>query len=254
MALDSKYILSFNPCEVLKPLSLQIYEEKLDLIWQEVMRLNANLLYLEKLLDFPANLFISPEDNFFQLVNVAMTHDSILIITKLWIDKDGRKEGEGQRLNIHHFKEWVRQNLLAQYQPMFDCVLKEIRDDIGYLSSRTRDIKNLRNNFVAHLIFDDNQRFERNTNVSFADLKSICQRINRIFQVLCFNVEHPVLPVTYLRDKQSDIEDYLDLIVRDSAFYKEPESPYWNLNKGVMPPESINLLNKYRRKFGEAEV
>ncbi|GAH79118.1 unnamed protein product, partial [marine sediment metagenome] len=123
---------------------------------------------MDKLLDFPGDVFIPPEAHFFQLVKIAVTHDSILIITKLWTDKDGRERGMGSRLDIYHFKDWVRQNLLEQYQPLFDCVSKKIRKDINYLNSAAKNIEGLRDNFVAHLIFDDKQRLipSVNTKVS----------------------------------------------------------------------------------------
>jgi hypothetical protein len=42
------------------------------------------------------------------------------------------------------------------------------------------------------------------------------------------------------------------LIVQDSDLFNMAEkSPYWQVYKGTLPSETIEVINEYRRKFGK---
>ena len=72
---------------ILQASSLVIYQDCMSRIWQELYRLNSNLFILNKLLQFPSDLFLEPlRMNFLNLVTISLTHDSCLIVTKLVTD------------------------------------------------------------------------------------------------------------------------------------------------------------------------
>jgi len=249
---------NLDPSEVLEPSSLQAYEAGLNVIWRQLLRLNANLFVLKKLVNFPYDLVIDPQHPFFELVEVALTENSILVITKLVTDQGKEKE------SIIRFKDWVREQIKERYKGTFDHMLSERRPDIKGLRKASKKIKPLRDEVIAHLIVDNNHQLEYSGDmkVAFQELDSICEQLNKLFDVLCFGHKYALLPLDYDSrvehpagtDPRPDIEYYLDLIVQDSHWYKRPDSQYWKLEREYLSQNELDLLNEYRKKFGQPEV
>lgn len=247
-----------NPSEILEPSSLKSYEETLKLIWGQVLRLRSNLFILDKLSHFPSvpeYLFFKHQD-FFTLANIAFTEGSVLIITKLTTDgKD--------LLSMPRFKNWIKQHIKHGYQEDFNRLLKVSRFGKTIKNSR-ESVKEIRNNRIAHLVVDNNLCLKVVTDkIPYQKMISIASELKGLFDLLCFDIEHLTLPLQYDptvqhpvgSDSRSDIEYFLDLLIQDSHLFRMPdESPYWNIEKETFSPEIINILNKYRRKFGKSEV
>jgi hypothetical protein len=250
-----------DPSEILEPSSLQHYEESLGLIWRELVRLNSCLFVLDKLLEFPSTLFLDPgRETFLTLAKLSLFESSLLIISKLVTDPGP------DVLTIRRFKNRVREQIKEEYRKSFDHHLKENRfDEIVNTLPKKDEIKRIRDNFVAHLIVDKNlqPKISEDVKISFPQVDAICKNLNSLFDVLCFGVEHLMLPLDYSprvqhpvgSDPRSDIEYILDLIVQDSHFFKMPEeSQYWDIERKGLSSKEIDILNKYRRKFGKPEV
>ena len=245
-----------EPSEVLKPEALQEYRVRLDRIGGELYRLNSNLYVLGKLLGFPTDLILGPDRNtFFRLVQGALARDSILVVTKLLTD-----DGEGSMRWLSNF---VGKNMKAEHQTWLKKSLPKDELNKATELARQKKLKYFRDNIIAHDGKDPQTRtlVVPNTNfmVSMEDLHSICEAMNRYFDVLCLGEPIAVLPLSYIlpppgHDNRSDIEHILALIVKDSAFYKAPSEPWWADVRPKWPQWRIDILNEYRRMFGEPDV
>lgn len=93
----------------------------------------------------------------------------------------------------------------------------------------------------------------------FDDLNIIRQKVNELFNILCFshgysvefieyssNVEHP--PGT---DTRTDIERILDNIAYNSPLINMPEEQkeFWPHYRQNLSEDDIKIMNSYRRKF-----
>lgn len=250
-----------DPSEILEPLSIQHYQDGLNLIWQELVRLNSSLFILRKLFDFPSDWILGPEKGtFLTLVKVSLFEHSLLTVSKLTTDtgKD--------LLLIRRFKNWVSKHIKEEYKKSFYRSLKENDFDkiIKTLPNKEK-VKDIRDNFIAHIIVDENLRpkITEDIEISLGEVNTICKQLNNLFAVLCFGGERLMVPIDYSpivqhpvgSDPRSDIEYFLDLIVQDSALFKMPEeSPYWDIEKEHLNPEAINIINEYRKKFGLPEA
>ena len=248
-----------DPSEILEPSSLETYEEALELIWQQLLRLNSNLFVLDKLLDFPGDLFLGPgKQTFLALAEINLFENSLLTISKLTTDTNK------DSLSLPRFKNCVRKKVRQKYLTAF-CQL--LRDNKFSKTTKTswEKVKNIRNSFIAHLAVDENlqPKILGHPRVSFQEVKLVTTELNRLFDTLCFGHKRLTLPLDYDPsvqhppgvDSRPDVEYILDLIAQDSYFFKMPEeSQYWDIEKQKLSPEMIGILNKYRRKSGKPEV
>jgi len=258
---NSTSLNELDPSEMLEPSSLKCYKETRDLVWQELIRLNSYLFVLDKLLHFPSDpsyLFLGPERQaFLSLVNISFTESSLLLITKLTTDTSK------DLLSMPRFKNWVRRRVKQEYQKAFDRLLKENKFSKTVETSK-ENAKYIRDNLIAHLIVDENMRPKSSIDrISLQEVSLIASELNRLFDVLCFGHKHAILPLDYDPKVQhpvgsasrSDIEYFLDLLIQDSHLFKMPEElQYWDIEMEALPPEIVNILNEYRRKFGKPEV
>ena len=258
---NSTTLNQLAPSEILETSSLKTYEETLDLVWKELLRLRSYLFILDKLLHFPSDpsyLFLGPEQQtFLELAKISFTESSLLIITKL--ATDSKKD----QLSMLRFKNWIRQHVKQEYQEAFDRLLRQSKFT-KHMKASLRKAKKLRDGVIAHLLVDGNLRLRISTDaISIQEISHMADEIKRLFDVLCFGVQHSTLPLEYDptvqhpvgADPRSDIEHFLDLIIQNSDLFKMPEeSPYWNIYRENLSPEITRLLNEYRRKFGKPEV
>src|SRR3989304_5550290 len=99
-----------QPSQVLEPCNYDAYEKHHRAIWNQLVRLNSNLFILDKLLGFPASLFLGPERTvFFRLVEASLVESSVLIISKLAQDDDL------DTLTMPRFKNWLRRSIRGEY-------------------------------------------------------------------------------------------------------------------------------------------
>jgi hypothetical protein len=252
---------NLNSKEILEPSFFKSYEETLDVIWQELFKLNSYLFVLDKLLQFSTNtknLFLGPDrQNFLTLVSISFTDSSLLIITKLTTDK------KGEFLSILWFKNKIREWIKEKYLEDFNRLLRENKFSrtVDKLKKKAKDI---RDNRIAHIIVDKNLQLKESPDrISLEEISQITHEINKLFSSLCFNCEYMLLPLSYDprvqhpkgSDSRSDIEYILDLLVQDSYLYKEPdESPYWAVKRPRISQDVLDTINMYRQKFGKPVI
>lgn len=258
-----KNSLSLNQLDsqiILESFFLKSYQETLDLIQRELLRLNSYLFVLEKVGNFQSDIILGPQkQSFLSLVMISFTESSILLITKLVTDNSS------DALSIKRFIDRISQNVKEKYKETFFSLIKENKcnETLITLKKQAKEFKDIRDNLIAHLLIDQSFHLKYSTNkVSLEKLKEITSKINKLFDLLCFNCEYMLLPIDYDprvqhpvgSDARSDIEYILDLIIQDSYLYKMPESQYWNRKKEGLSPDILKIINEYRRKFGKPEV
>jgi len=233
----------------------------MNLLWlEELVLLNSNLYILEKLLDFPFDLFVMPDRRtFFRLVEINLFRSCIMIVWGLVEDPDPGS------LTLLRFKNEIRRHIRPQYASSFDVDLKEAKFDRQIKQVRDR-VRTLRNKRIAHLDRDFNLSPQqmKEMRVSLSDLRALRDALNKLFKVLCFRCQRSVLPIEYHPevihppgvDARSDIEELLDNIARNSALLnmRENEPDRWPYFRQGLPNEVLRVVNEYRRKFGLPEV
>jgi hypothetical protein len=158
----------------------------------------------------------------------------------------------------------VYKQIKTDYQEDFRKWLKKSKFD-----SETNEIKSkaeyLRHKIIVHysksLALDIE---EAKHSISIEEIEKLKDALNFAFNTLSFNVGHQMLPVSYndneIRpkgvDHQTDIEDLLDCVAKNSALLNMPE-PFpdaWNSHKETYDEERMKIINKYRKKFNLPEV
>lgn len=243
---------------VLKKGSIEEYQTVINFFWDELVALNTNIFIINKIFEFPFDIFSSPgETVFFSRVVWNFYENSILTITKLTTDQ------KGDVYTLPMFKNWVYKQVKPTYKLDFQNWLKKSKFD----SETKRILSNavdLRKKIFAHsnknLLFG--KRKMKHLNIE--ELEKLRDRLNSVLDTLSFDVEHMMLPLSYsenvVRPKgvnhQPDIEVLLDSLAKNSELLNMPErSPeLWKHAKGSFDEEGIKKFNNYRKKFNLPEV
>ena len=250
-----------NPSQVIKKSSLTYYEKRRYLIWSQLVYLNCYIFLLNKLLNFPVDLFVDPhKQSFFVLVKQSLFGSSLIIITNLAADP--RKDV----LTIQRFKNEIVTNYIKEKYLL--SLWESLRNN--NFKKTTRDIRErakfIRNKYLAHLDINANlkPKISKYIFISFQKIKKLCEQLNKLFSILCFGEEFLFLPIDYepkvtppeTIDTRPDIECILDLIAKDSDVLNMPEKNWqgWKIYKQHLTKEGLDIINEYRKKFGMCEV
>lgn len=248
------------PEDAIDPAWIGTYQETIDVIWWQLVRLNSNIYALEKLLGFPFTLFVGPISHgfFWELTKNALFDSCVLIIWKVGVDTDRRG------ITLSKFQEELRLNIRNEYRAEFEKAL----DDVDFhktFSTFKSKVREIRHNYVAHLNLDKHikpspQDIKART-LLFDELKNCRDILNRCFEVLCIGHQKALLPIDYHpdvthpagTDSRSDIERLLDGVARNSDILNLPETypDNWvTIFRNQLSPEELAILNEYRKKFG----
>lgn len=245
--------------EVLIDDVLPEYERGMDFFYlEQLVPLNASIYIIERVLQFPFELFVNPEDTvFFRLLIDNFYTAGLLTITKLATDS-------GKDLyTILQFKNWVAQQVRAEFREDFHKYLKQAKFD-----KKTRDMferaRELRNTSGAHIKRDLVLGNLEQDRLSFAELKALRDALNSLLEILSFDRGHLMLPIPYHSDvmhpagidSRSDIERILDSLAKDSHILNLPEKnpDHWAAFRKNLSEVNLEAINKYRAKFGLPEV
>lgn len=261
---ESMPITARDPSEILKPSCLAAYEEAMDLVWRDVLRLNSYIFVLGKLLRFHTDTeyFLGPgRQTFLKLVNTSFTESSLLLITRL--TSSGRTRRGKTESSLPLLRNWIG----SQVKPEFEADFRRLLKEIGFKSivrDARESVRLIRDRVIAHLEVDENWRPKLSVRgFAFPELGRIAGDLTKLFDALCFGHERLTLPVHYSpavqhpegSDSRSDIEYFLDLIIQDSHLFKAPDvSPYWDVERKGLSSEALDKLNEYRRKLGKPEA
>ena len=243
-----------EPSEILKTEYLDRHTEEMQYFHNRLTFLHHNVYFLQQIADFPLGIFISPvDDHFLRFVANNFMQVAILQITKLTTD-NGR---DARTLN--RFRTFMNSAVKDEYANDYRVVLKNAR-----FTSRTRETikkaKHLRDTQIAHSV-ESSEPFD---SLTFGEITDIAGELTKLFEVASFGTEYRYLTFAYdpdVRranggDQRPDIERILDGIARDSPTLNEPETNpvAWAHLRLAMPPQALEVLNRYRRKLGMPEA
>lgn len=243
-----------KPEDVLQPGFIDQYRGTMTFFHLQLSRLNTDLFIVEKILLFPADLFIAPPENIFlsQVVH-NFFQVSTLQITKLATDQGS------DTVTLPKFKNAMLQAVTDQFQGDFREHLR-----VSKFSERTRRMlekaMQLRDSRIAHFLNDRSGRLGSDEVLTLGDLRSLRDELNAQLNVLSFNTEYFTLPISYHpavihpagTDARSDIEMFLDGIALQSNIIHMPERrpEQWQHFRQVRSASEIDKINDYRQKFG----
>ncbi len=247
-----------DPQEVIISESLSEYRDSIDFFYREqLVLLNANIYVMEKILNFPFQVFHRMEKTvFFRLVMTNFYFASVLTITRLVTDQSSDFH------TLPQFKNWVLKQVKPKYQKEFQTHLRATRFDTQ-TQQMFKKAKRLRDAQIAHSKRDTSLLFEHDQ-LNLEELRVLRDILNFLLHSLSFNKRHVMLPFQYsleqhslderssIWDERSDIEYLLDCIAKESDLLNMPEeSPeHWERKKERLPKKYIKVINEYRIKFG----
>jgi AbiU2 len=251
VATDFRTVL---PAEILKGDTLAEYGEAMKSFHRRLVELRTNLVIVEKIVQFPFDLFsLSYEHVFFPRVVHNFLQVAVLQITKLATDSGS------DTLTLSEFKNrvlnWVRDEYRGDYQQR----LKTAKFDVRTQELLTK-AHELRNNRIAHDLRESLPGIEQGDHLTLGDLKSLADELVRLFEVAKFANEYKYDFISYEHHEgsnaRSDIEKVLDGVVRESHGLNWPEEhpEVWVHKRARWSQSKLDQFNQYRRKFGLPEV
>lgn len=242
-----------KPEEVFTPEFLPAYTQLHQDIWRRLIHADANLQILETIVRFPLRHLYAPQNNiFWPMVFWNFVHMSVILLHSLVSDKT---KGAHTLLN---FKSIVREHLLTD--SLKTAYRRKLRETklAKQLEPTRKKIASMRHKVIAHRFRDDQGHLKppHVEGVSLSELRKVFEDIKRLFEACCFGSEYftTLYPPAVLGHKppEKDIEQILDLIVKNSYWLNQPErrAPFWDIQKRYKSPEDIEELNKWRAKFG----
>lgn len=248
MTEDKPLPLTIAPAEVIREGSLTEYNRHMEIFHKQLEWLNLNLAICKRIAAFPADLFeVGPsQDNVFLLWTFFNTYRVAgLLITRLITDQVSGAS------TLLHFRDLLFTELIRpEYLRALAARLKAHKFD----SNRDAVLMKIR----AYREGDSARFVPEPTLVasSLADLRDTTQRVNALFDAVCFDTEYHLLPVEYEGDR-SDLDRILDAVAKTSSILNSPElSPdRWAYTKAYsINAENLAHINRYRRKLKLPEV
>lgn len=253
-------IEEMHPKDLFEPSWFVTYEQGVDVLYQQLVRLNSSIFVLEKVLPFPFDLFKPYPRLFWNLVTNALFETCVLAIWRVAVDSSDAG------LTLRQLKNEVFQHFCKdEYKQHFGKVLKSAHFE-KTISTLEPKIITLRHDYIAHfnLAANVNPTPEQNKQrvLFFSELKNYRDAVNSFFDLLCFARKKLLLPLDYHPsvihpgDARSDIEQLLDCVARESAVLNLPEEnpQHWEAFRKNLSEVYVEKLNQYRTKFGLPEA
>ncbi|HBA88531.1 MAG TPA: hypothetical protein DCZ75_11290 [Geobacter sp.] len=180
--------MSLNPEAAIKSEFIERYENEVNAIWDQVVRLNTNLYLLEKIRAFPFDEEVAIEPTFWEYTYQALFDSSILLSWKLVSDKTGG-------FTITQFKNLISTTYIKhEKKAEFKDLIKKI-DFSKKLKTEKKKVEVLRQKQVAHLDLNSRDQVEA-VRLEVAELKKLADSITELFTNLSFS-EKACLPIGY---------------------------------------------------------
>ena len=262
---------SMQPEQIIEPSYLPVYKQEIDILFKYLSRLNAEVFLLDKMANFPFDIFPPSEGAFWRLVGDALFETSIMIIWRVWIDT--RHDG----LTIGQLKNsLITKYLKRKYLDDFENTLKTEKVEKRlkrFKKSRKFEsrIKNIRHGYIAHL---DLKKYISPTSedkklrlIDMSELRECVRLLNSYFLFLCFGkpkwylisgyyFEGCLLPDAAKSSADvggpSDVELLLDGLARQNKELNMPEQnpELWPIRRKALEPRDLKVINSYRERFG----
>lgn len=254
--------LRLSAKDVITPEYLKDYEDGMGFFYSELVTLNTNIFIINKIREFPFDLFCVPDDKiFFSMVANNFFEYSVIIISRLI------KDSSSNSFTIRKFKNRIIKDYIKpEYREAFKDRIKNSKFEHAMNDILDR-IQDLRNKRIAHTIEDYVKDTKNIGRINFKELEKLRDSINSFFDSLSFNIKHMMVPVPYSEevihpkgsDSRSDIEKILDSIAKESAFLNAPEANskwpgVWKEIRKRMSERELEIFNKYREKLGFPKI
>jgi len=240
-----------SPEDVLKPEYLQAYQALHKDIWGRLIHVNTNLTILEIIQNYPFHHLYAPHDNiFWTMVYWNFLYISINFLHTLTSDQ-GDEKHTLTRFSRRILNDWINNSHKSEYQK---C-LKNANLDKNLSPIRAK-ISQMRHIVIAHRLLDNARAHVMDVEgVTLAEARQAYEDVQKLFRATTFGTEY--VANFYIggtvggKPVKKDIEELLDLIVKDSCWLNEPErrAPFWQDIRPYRSAEDIAELNKWRAKF-----
>lgn len=241
-----------SPQDVLKPEYLEAYEILHKDIWDRLIRVNTSLTILEQIQNFPFHHFYAPHENiFWTMVRWNFLYISIVFLYSLTTDK-GDKKHTLNRFANRILADWIKHTDKPRYQKR----LKNTKLDKNLRTIHAK-IAEMRNKVIAHRFLDSDHACVIDVEgVTLAELRQAYDAVEKLFRACSFGTQY--ISNLYTggtvggKPVEKDIDNLLDLIVKDSYWLNEPErkKDFWPAIKQHTDPQEVDELNLWRKKFG----
>ncbi len=244
------------------------YEKDLNKIRREIIRLNSNLYILQKLSEFPYEIFYPQNTDVERIFLTSFYQNTfevcLSIIWKVYLDNKGYQK----TITINKLKNRILKNLKNRNEVKGEKFKNYLAGEFSS-KTQTRELENriilVRKKFIHHLdSLDNNEEFLSKSSFEINELQELVEIINKKFEVI--SLARPFrFPVNFLECDPNDINNengldrILDMFIKNSYKLNSPESYplLWeteNSRKIVIKNSQLEEFNFYRKKFGLKEV
>ena len=238
-----------KPNEYLQPQFLDEYDLKSNYIYNELVTIDCQLTYLEKIAAFsPCLDFIHRDKKIFLTVAYVTFFQGALL--RLWKLLDGPLE---------HLHDLTRSNVLPEYAEEFDRICGSARVTKRRVDHIRKKVDEHRNSVVAHFNLVSVGRVSL-PHLPLADLRRLFHSVKETYACLSPGTESITLPLDYFDTSRgqwdiradTDLDLLLLFLLKESPAIREPESTgsHWDLLRARMTAQEIERLN-HCRKLGE---
>jgi hypothetical protein len=232
------------------------YRKQLEALWIQLVSINANLFYIEKLESFRFDIFLNVDDGYYwQITKNALLEACISGIYRVGLDT-----GE-DFLSLLKFRSNVFKHLRKDVGIELRKKIGSVKFE-GELKEVERKIRDIRHHFYGHLQYDTHVNPDTMPPmlVNLAEIKHVFAELVRLFHQLGFaefwSLWYPCHSENRRKNNDTDIDHLLDSVAKNSQLLNSPENnpDLFRLIREDMKAEEIQVLNAYRRKFGLPEI
>lgn len=259
-------IHSLSAMIVLKQDHLNDYQQVMNFFHQSLQRLEISLFIVDRIQEFPFDLFTTSDDQIFLThVVTVFLDDALLTIHKLVVDNGNSYTLQEFRNKICPADRRISGFIKDTYRKLFDDSINSL-----YFDKKTKQIRaainTLRNESIAHNTRDWVSGKSTITALDLIKFKDLVRETKILFDALSFDTYRMLLPIPYdpavlhpkHSDSRPDIEKVLDSIARESYLLNMPEREIypgeWTQQREALSVDEIQKINHYRKKFGLPKV
>jgi len=253
MKLESK-----QPEDVIKPEHLKEYERLREDLHERLLTLRNTVFVLQEIAAFPFEDLVDPDKLcFWRLVYWNSVEYMHILIYGL-VSDTGPDANTVSRFKNRVLTEWIKD----EYKEDFKALLKKVKPD-DEMRRLAETVSEIRTHSLAHSLPTKRSQLPDagRRRVTVEGLAKLCEGIATIFDACNFGWEMhtwflPYDPASTVGGKRqpTDIEELLDLVARQSGLVNMPEQEYWAVTRDCLSPEQLELMNRYRKKFGLPEI
>lgn len=236
--------------EVIKPEYIENYHNLHINLRDRMAHVNTNIIILERIDEFYEDIkYLYPpgEDVFWSLSYHNFQAATVLLLHGLTEDKGSDAH------TLIKFKdkllEWIQDKKLE-----FKDNLKTVDFD-GKLKKINKKIKIFRDCIVAHTLLDKKTgNLRKAEEISNLELRQVYEDAKKLFDSCCIGADYCMTFSMGYRDNPWDINHIFELLIKESGWFKAPESDIWDQFTELKSKESLERLNHWRKKFDMPEI